>query len=396
MKNVLILSEAIYKGQHKLVNQGAFINFSDLINDIFACDGLTCACNGNRLQKSDIFIRKAYLIYSRKKPGANWTSLEKIVKDVYNCCAGTSLCPSKKEQWWITTDVIRPAKTIETINFTNIIIKVLTCCEILNCCGPVIPPVSPFFDVTALDWSVLGITNQSDFENYLTALGATSVSISSFSLTGNRLEATMVVTGLTTLDLQYSDITAVDKIGGFDNSLTTINLNNNLLTTFNPSIALPTSLTYLELASNNIVTFNPSIALPTSLAYLGLNNNQIVTFNPALPLPSSLINLDLGNNQIVTFNPTFPLPSTLDFLDLSSNDIVIFNPTHPLPTSLNSLSLAVNQMTTAGYTASEPWANAQPAFSSTCNINMLGNVNSVSGTNLRAILVTKNCNIAPL
>jgi len=396
MKNILILSEAIYKGQHKLVNQGAFINFSDLINDIFACNGLTCACNGSRLQKSDIFIRKAYLIYSRKKPGANWTSLEKIVKDVYNCCAGTSLCPSKKEQWWITTDVIRPRKTVETINFTNIIIKVLTCCELLNCCAPVVPPTSPFFDVTALDWSALGITNQSDFENYLTLFGATSVSISSFSLTGNRLEATMVVTGLATLDLQYSDITAVDKIGGFDNSLTTINLNNNLLTTFNPSIALPTSVTQLNLASNQIVTFNPTIALPSSLTHLRLAGNQIVTFNSAVPLPAGLIELDLSFNQIVTFNPTFPLPSTLDFLSLSFNDIVIFNPTHPLPTSLNGLALSSNQMTTAGYTASEPWANAQPAFSSTCNINMLGNVNSVSGTPLRAILVTKNCNVVPL
>lgn len=393
MKNVLILSETIYKGRHKLVNQGAFVNMSDLINDIFACDGLTCACNSNNLQKSDIFIRKSALIYGRKKPGANWTSLEKIVKDVYNCCAGTSLCPGKKNQWWITTDVIRPRKTVETINFTNIIIKVLTCCELLDCCGPVVPPISPFFDITG---TALGIANQSDFENYLTYLGATSISISSFSITGDRLQATMMVTGVTTLDLQYLDITAVDKLGGFDNSLTTINLGGNFLTTFDPSVALPSSVTQLFLHVNQIVTFNPTIPLPAGLLELRLDSNQIVTFNPSLPLPASLVNLDLGNNQIVTFNPTFPLPSTLDFLNLISNNIVIFNPTHPLPTSLNGLSLASNQMTTAGYTASEPWANAQPAFSSTCNINMLGNVNSVSGTPLRAILVTKNCNVVPL
>jgi len=391
MKRINIISETIYKGQHKLVNQGAFINMSKLISDIFACFNIPC-CD----KQADYFVRKSALIYSRKKPGANWQSLNKLVLDVYNCCANTTLCSNNQSQWWITTDVIRPKQTIETINFTNIIIKVLTCCELLDCCAPVVPPTSPFFDVTALDWSVLGITNQSDFENYLTALGATSVAISSFSITANRLQATMVVTGLTTLDLQYSDITTVDKIGGFDNSLTTINLSNNLLTTFNPSIALPTSVTQLNLSTNQIVTFNPTIALPTNLLELRLDNNNIVTFNPAFPLPASLTNLDLGNNDIVTFNPTFPLPSTLDFLNLGFNDIVIFNPTHPLPTSLNQLTLSSNQMTTAGYTASEPWANAQPAFSSPCNILMLGNVNSVSGTNLRAILVTKNCNVVPL
>lgn len=389
MKRINIISETIYKGKHKLVNQGAFINMSDLMSNIFSCFEIPC-CD----KKADYFIRKSALIYGRKKPGTNWQSLNKLVLDVYNCCAGTTLCPaSGSAQWWITTDVIRPKQTIETINFTNIIIKVLTCCEVLDCCGPVVPPLSPFFDITG---TALGIANQSDFENYLTYLGATSISISSFSITGDRLQATMMVTGVTTLDLQYLDITAVDKLGGFDNSLTTIHLGGNFLTTFDPSVALPSSVTQLFLPLNQIVTFNPTIPLPAGLLELRLDSNQIVTFNPSLPLPASLVNLDLGFNQIVTFNPTFPLPSTLDFLNLGFNDIVIFNPTHPLPTSLNQITIASNQMTTAGYTASEPWANAQPAFSSTCNINMLGNVNSVSGTPLRAILVTKNCNITPL
>ena len=37
MKRINIISETIYKGQHKLVNQGAFINMSDLVGDIFSC-----------------------------------------------------------------------------------------------------------------------------------------------------------------------------------------------------------------------------------------------------------------------------------------------------------------------------------------------------------------------
>jgi hypothetical protein len=62
---------------------------------------------------------------------------------------------------------------------------------------------------------------------------------------------------------------------------------------------------------------------------------------------------------------------------------------------LQFLFLSSNQMTTAGYTASEPWANAQPSFAGTCNVNLTGNVNSVTGTNLETILLTKNCTIIP-
>jgi hypothetical protein len=396
MKNVLILSETIYKGRHKLVNQGSFVNFSDLINDIFACDGLTCACNGNNLQKSDIFIRKSALIYSRKKPGANWTSLEKIVKDVYNCCAGTSLCPGKKNQWWITTDVIRPRKTVETINFTNIIIKALTCCELLDCCAPVSSPYN--FDITA-DWSLVGstpVTNQASFEDWLiNDLGATSVVITSFDLTGNRLKADIIVNGVGVLNLTNKNVTLVEKIGGFNSSLTQIRLNDNNIVTFNPSIPLPASVTQLRLQNNQIVTFSPSIALPNSLQSLVLDNNQIVTFNPTIALPNSLQYLYLINNQIITFNPTIALPTNLLELRLDNNNIVTFNPSIILPTGLSNLGLSSNQMTTAGYTSSEPWANAQPAFSPNCSTFFPGNSNSITGTNLETILLTKNCTIIP-
>ena len=110
---------------------------------------------------------------------------------------------------------------------------------------------------------------------------------------------------------------------------------------------------------------------------------------------NGLTELYLSGNQIVDFNPTLPLPSSLTSLDLNSNQIVDFNPTIALPSSLTSLNLLNNSMTTSGYTASEPWATAQPSFSSTCNISFSGNINSVSGTNLEAILLTKNANVIP-
>ena len=81
----------------------------------------------------------------------------------------------------------------------------------------------------------------------------------------------------------------------------------------------------------------------------------------------------------------------LTHLYLYGNQIVTFNPTIPLPSSLFILELNNNSMTLAGYTASEVWANAQPAFTNPCNVNFIGNIDSITGTNLEAILLTKNC-----
>lgn len=49
--------------------------------------------------------------------------------------------------------------------------------------------------------------------------------------------------------------------------------------------------------------------------------------------------------------------NNLQYLFVEENQIVEFNPTISLPSSLQILNLSNNQMTTAGYTASETWAN---------------------------------------
>jgi Leucine-rich repeat (LRR) protein len=133
----------------------------------------------------------------------------------------------------------------------------------------------------------------------------------------------------------------------------------------------------------------------TGLEILLLSDNNIVTFNPLIALPTSLLALYLDNNQIVTFNPSITLPITFNLLSLRGNQIVAFNPTIPLPTSLEILDLTGNLMTTAGYTTSETWANAQTSFTSLCAIIFTANVNSITGTNLESILLTKNCSIIP-
>jgi hypothetical protein len=128
MKNVLILSEAIYNKKYIQVNQGSFLNLSVIMSDVFKCFGLSCC-----VDKSDYYIRKSYVKKSMKKPGPNWTSLNKIMLDIYNCVKGTTYCPThSSDEWWITTDIIRPKKTIETISFTAILLQVMDCCQLVR------------------------------------------------------------------------------------------------------------------------------------------------------------------------------------------------------------------------------------------------------------------------
>ena len=175
--------------------------------------------------------------------------------------------------------------------------------------------------------------------------------------------------------------------------LQSLDLSNNQIVDFNPNIPLPIGLQFLVLNSNQIVDFNPSIALPSGLQGLDLSGNQIVDFNPSIALPIGLQELDLGGNHIVDFNPSIALPIGLQSLGLVGNQIVDFNPAIVLPTSLNILNLYSNQMTIAGYTASETWANAQPSFTSSCNVYFTNNIDSVSGTDLETILISKNCTV---
>jgi Leucine-rich repeat (LRR) protein len=295
------------------------------------------------------------------------------------------------------------------------------------------------FDVENVDWSSYGVTGKSSFISYiLSNSNYTSVNVSYFEYTTTRIRATIVATGGTNLNLRSSGIVNITLIGGGFNNITILDLSSNQIVTFDP-LPLPDSLLSLVLVSNDIPEFNPTYPLPPNLETLWLSGNQIVTFDPSLPLPNTLINLliaynnivtfdpslplptglrtlDVSNNQIVTFDPTISLPSGLTSLLVGFNDIVTFDPTIslpislvtlslqrnqivtffpslPLPTSLENLELNFNVMTTAGYTASEPWANNQPSFTNNCNIRFNNNINSVTGTNLESILLTKNATI---
>ena len=234
-----------------------------------------------------------------------------------------------------------------------------------------VPPTYNF-DLTSPKWASEGVTDESSFINWLATRSynninsLTSIVVTDFNFVGDRIFCNMTADG-TLYELAGLGLVNADKIGVV-NGLAHLDLSDNQIVTFNPTIPLPSSLTYLDLGVNQIVEFNPTIALPSDLTTLFLGVNQIVEFNPTIALPSSLTNLILGVNQIVEFNPTIPLPSRLTYL-----------------------FLGVNPMTLAGYTASEVWANAQPAFTKPCYVYFESNIDSIAGTNLEAILLTKNC-----
>ncbi len=274
-----------------------------------------------------------------------------------------------------------------------------------------ITDVKSFGDFQAIEDLYLYENNITSIDNTIFPIGVTSIylsnnQITSFNpinplpnsllylfLSGNGIisfnPSLPLPSSLAQLSLDNNNIVTFDPSVALPNSVSELYLNNNQIVTFDPSIALPSSLQTLGLTNNQIVTFDPTIALPSGLQDLSLSGNQIVTFNPTIALPNSLIYLYLINNQIVTFNPSIALPNSLQQLYLEYNQIVIFNPTLPLPDSLTNLQFDYNLMTTAGYTASEPWANAMSVIPGRGEIRFNNNINSASGTNLETVLTAK-------
>jgi Leucine-rich repeat (LRR) protein len=232
------------------------------------------------------------------------------------------------------------------------------------------PPVVTYnFDIDA-DWANPGVTDQATFETFLSTQGATNIVITDFVLLGTSLKCNLTC-DIVTYSMDFIQINSIDSIGVMN------------------------GLKNLRLRGCSLTTFDPSVSLPNTLEVLNLFNNQISTFNPSIALPNTLKTLNLQSNGIITFDPSIALPNALELLNLLDNQIVSFNPNIMLPISLTTLGLSANQMTLAGYTISETWATAQPSFTNACNVVIFNNIDSITGTNLETILLTKNTTITP-
>ena len=76
---------------------------------------------------------------------------------------------------------------------------------------------------------------------------------------------------------------------------------------------------------------------------------------------------------------------SLDYNYLSYIDLSL------LPQTATLVYLGSNQLNTSSYITMEASASALPNFTNTCTIFFGGNLNSINGTNLKAILESKNC-----
>jgi Leucine-rich repeat (LRR) protein len=191
------------------------------------------------------------------------------------------------------------------------------------------------FDFEATDWSASGITDQASFEAFIGS------PVANFSLVNNGSLRCSILNG-TIVDLGGSGI--ITKINVLDLPL----------------------LNILRVEENQLTTV-PDFSFPL-LNELRLGNNQLTSVPDFSGLPL-LNNLYLQNNQ---------LTSVLDFSNL------------PL---LEDLNLSGNQLTLASYTTAETWANLLTTFANVCQIDFSNNIDSISGTNLETILISKNCNV---
>jgi Leucine-rich repeat (LRR) protein len=261
-------------------------------------------------------------------------------------------------------------------------------------------PLLPF-DVTA-DWSLTtpAVVDEATFRVFLESgqdgagrvNSLTNVNITAFSLVGNRLQCNLSANNSPGADLYLGsmNITSVNSLGNMIDRIDELRLEDNSIASVD-GVIWPYA-NYIYLGHNSITSVN-NVTWPSGLQSLYLYENQIVNFNPTVALPSGLQYLNLDLNQIVTFNPSIALPSSLDILSIEENNIVIFNPTIPLPTELNALRISDNQMTTAGYTASEPWANAMSVIPNRGGIYAINNLDPMLGTNLRTILIAKGWDV---
>ena len=179
------------------------------------------------------------------------------------------------------------------------------------------------FDVTA-DWVGAGVTDAPSFITALSTLDLTDITVTSFSLVGNRLTAqfgaNLSATNSTKtfrirdIVASISDVQAIGNIADLEVLRLDGRLSSNLITDFDPAVALPAGLKYLNLAANQITSFDPTLPLPSTLEILKLGPNLMTDFNPTLALPSGLKELRIGDNPIGAINPTIPFPAGLQIL----------------------------------------------------------------------------------
>jgi len=240
-------------------------------------------------------------------------------------------------------------------------------CELVNCEEPSLIN----FDVTA-DWGVNAVFDKQSFIDFLLGQGASLVDISEFKLENNRLQANINVEGQPEFNIFIAY--RVEKIGGFDSNLNKLTISGN------------------DINGVGISYINPEIVLPQNLITLSIQQSETLTIVD-FTIPPTLSDIILGQNLISTVLIDFTQSSSLASISLAINKLTSF--TNQLPENLAFLDLSDNLLTTDSYISMEEWATNLPTFTSECQMLFTGNIDSITGTDLETILLTKNVVITP-
>ena len=154
---------------------------------------------------------------------------------------------------------------------------------------------------------------------------------------------------------------------GMDYRITTIAFNFDITANWaTGDLAFPVT----DQASFEVFLASRNYNYTNNLTNIVISNFSIVGNRITCNLSADGTILDISNMQVTDMTSIGNL-GQLQYLYLNNNQIITFDPTIALPISLQSLHLYNNQMTIAGYTASETWANTQPIFTSLCNVSLI-------------------------
>ncbi|XP_053313604.1 leucine-rich repeats and immunoglobulin-like domains protein 2 isoform X2 [Spea bombifrons] len=164
-----------------------------------------------------------------------------------------------------------------------------------------------------------------------------------------RLPAMPLPEGITSLKMNYNELSAIPHLGEPTSNITLLSLVHNKISDLNADLLQQyQSLETLDLSSNLLTEIKCSFFPRIPLKHLNLSNNRIAILEPGSfdNLSSSLIILKLNRNKITVIQPkTFKLPY-LQYLEVRRNRIkIVESLTFQGLDSLKSLKMQRNGIT---------------------------------------------------
>jgi len=211
----------------------------------------------------------------------------------------------------------------------------------------------------------------------------------------NGTEPMVIVQGGVTKQTEISNLvnayTTVIKLAYQDLSLT---IDSSLV---QKQTAIASYLEGYDKKSNEtliVKLFEPNVNLGLELDWSGQGVTDQASFETWFDANTNSTSLIIEYFSLVGNLLNLELTTNSTTLDLSNTGLINIHNLESL-IALTSINLQLNGLTNADYTLLETWANNQTDFTSPCAIDFSLNTDSITGTDLETILLTKNATIIP-